>query len=460
MGFDAASVGDGLETVRRFESRAGKAVHQPGGWLGVSGLSAVGAALERSTKFGAIPDYAGLDSLLGSFGTPKQLSFGWTGAAEAIARNTIGDVGATATLEAAGGVGLGSAFGPFLEQVESQIRPFAGISKDLFDAALPATRAFSGIASRPGVIDEAFSARDHLGSGFVGTAISQLAEMKRRPVYGPYESAWNSYGGAVPFFDAGGVTTKGLEIGSIMGSWPGAQGIFEELRRGWDFLAPCRERWKRLAEELAEWAARQAAESTPEDRLAAAAFEALEALEDGRHWETKRFLEQHLNIRPNPRMAPYVYHALWLLLRADFDRPFGSPAKWRTLDLRAATAYLSTAIYNRARRLKRDSEMQDRLWWPGCGEGPVLGWDPRWQAADGSEDPAYVVISALEEPTPDQRTLVLDGLSLKGTDRDRAIVRLVRAGEHDRAGIRNEVGSPTLQAFERKARRWRADGNY
>lgn len=308
----------------------------------------------------------------------------------------------------------------------------------------------AGLAKGSAAFGGLFETFDSIGEIVRGASGSGKAGMM-----GDFEPAWDASAASLGPMSG---TIGSLGAGPLFGGWDGAGKLLDGFFRARDLLAPQVERWTRLAKELAEWAAREAAKTTPEDRLAAAAFEALEALEDGHHWETDRFLERHLNIRPSPWMKPYVHQALWMLLRADFDRPFGSPAKWRTLELRAATAYLSTAIYNEARRLKRDAELEDRLWWGECAEPPIIA--PEVFPMGEHEDPADAVALLLDGRPPDDRVLVLDSLSLNGTGEDREIVRLVRDGAHDRAGIRNEVGSPRLQAFERKARRWRADEKY
>lgn len=339
-----------------------------------------------------------------------------------------------------------------------------GVPKEPLISTSPAMRMIFGLAGvgEPGKAPSTMTfpvigaGRD----GFRGTMwrFSGLREMKSMAVPDIRPGWLGKTGPGAPSFAARAAGIGGFEAGPLYGGWSGARKVVEDLARARDLLAPYRERWARLTEELAEWATREAAKTTPEDRFAAAAFEALEALEDGRHWETDGFLKRYLNIRPHPQIKPYVYQALWMLLRADFDRPFDSPAKWRTLELRKATAYLSTAIYNEARRLKRDADKLDELWWGKRAEPPVIV--PEVFPTGEHGDPAEAVAELLDGRPPDDRVLVLESLSLSGTDGDREVARLVRGGAHDRAGIRNEVGSPRLQAFERKARRWRADGKY
>jgi hypothetical protein len=55
----------------------------------------------------------------------------------------------------------------------------------------------------------------------------------------------------------------------------------------------------------------------------------------------------------------------------------------------------------------------------------------------------------------DDRNLILNNLMATGTPEDREIIGLIRSGNYDRADIRNMVGSPRLQAFERKVQRHR-----
>lgn len=301
----------------------------------------------------------------------------------------------------------------------------------------------TGLAKGSAAFDDLFRTFDSIGEIVRGAS-------GKAGMMGNFESRWDA--GAASLGPMGG-TIGGF--GPLLEGWGRAGKLLDGFFRAKDFLAPQIERWNRLAEELAEWAVREAAKKTSEDRLAAAAFAALEALEDGRHWETDRFLKRHLNIRPRPEIKPYVYQALWMLLRADFQRPYGSPARWRTLELRAATAYLSTAIYREARRLKRDAEMEDRLWWGGRYDPPVL--DPSVRLSGECEDHADAVVRSIDGSPPDDRLLVLEALHLNGTAEDKKIVGRMRNGGRGRAEIRNEVGSPELQRFERKARRWRKD---
>lgn len=457
MNFDVTSMSADLRKFDNLKSRSS-----------VRHFSAASMALEHSAGTSAIlglTDARSSGSILGAARGAEGLALvdGLGGARANV--KALGTIGIGSNLESlvSGARSLGSNFEP----LRSGLLALASVPKNsvMDKSTLMGTLYIS--ASREGLFPRIENTKlgtiaSFFARGFeVDRKLSlqspqDIAGMGKLGLGGIWSRPARVYGASS--VGASSAAISGFGVDPVLSPWSGVQKLFNNLARAGDLLAPYLKQWDRLAKDLTDWAAREAAKSTPEDQLAAAAFDALESLEDNRHWETDRFLKRHLNLRPSPQMKPYVYQALWMLLRADIVRPYDSPAKWRTLELRAATAYLSTSIYNEARRLKRDIEMEDRLWWGQNMEPPLL---KREVLLDGSSaDPADEVMCLLDVTPPDDRVLTLESLSLNGTGGDQEIVRLVRNGEHDRASIRNEVGSPKLQAFERKSRRWRADESY
>ncbi len=185
-------------------------------------------------------------------------------------------------------------------------------------------------------------------------------------------------------------------------------------------------------------------------------------MQRGRHWVASRFLEQRLNLRATPERL----EAFWLFLKRSFERPVGSPPLWLTLEAGKARAYMATAIFRLAERIRRKRSMDDDIWGKARdlnGESelvrPRSGWlvyveeQTTDELVGASLDPAKLA----ERGTYD-RDLILDELAATGTPTDKRIVALIRSGSYDRADIRNIVGSTRLQAFERKARRWAENG--
>lgn len=159
---------------------------------------------------------------------------------------------------------------------------------------------------------------------------------------GDYGRGWT---GAASSFGAGGLTGAGGS-GILDGLFEPFEGIGEIARKAFGFaelLKPYWDGWARIAEEAIRTAQRIAAQpARPGDELLAfAAYDALEAMQEGRHWVAARFLEQSLNLRATPERL----EALWIFLKRGFERPVSSPPLWLTLEGRKARAYLATAVY-------------------------------------------------------------------------------------------------------------------
>jgi hypothetical protein len=245
----------------------------------------------------------------------------------------------------------------------------------------------------------------------------------------------------------------GLANNSTFAGWRPYEGILAHYRSTLthyrsmaDHLASYFDLARRLARDFADHTASQVTQ--PLSLLGVAALEALEAFDAGRHWIADAFLTRYLRLHPMPERR----EALWMILKKGFDRPLDAPPLWLTLDPQEqAVAYLRRAICNEAKRLKRDRELDDRLWWKAAEDWPMLAAEPDMLFADSfEEEPGIVVVRTL-----DDRKQILDELFVSGSSRDREIVRLIREGSYDRADIRNRVGNTRLLSFERKAQRWR-----
>lgn len=212
-------------------------------------------------------------------------------------------------------------------------------------------------------------------------------------------------------------------------------------------LAPYVEPMACLMRQLAEYATFQP--RWPDwGTLGIKALEALEALDSGRHWIADAFLKGYLRLYPTPDRR----EALWKILKKGFKAPFDSLPPWLTLNQGRAAAYLHVAVYREAKRIQRDREMNDRLWWKKSQEVP-LSLNSELGGLTEFEEPFAIVARKMKQG--DDRVQILNLLLTNGTQRDKEIARLVLGGEHTRAEIRNMVGSSNLQSFERKAQRMR-----
>lgn len=294
-------------------------------------------------------------------------------------------------------------------------------------------------------------------------AARELSSLGKLGALGDYGHAWS---GVASFRGAEGLAGAGGS-GILDGLFEPFERIGEIAQKAFGFgelLKPYWDGWSRIAEEAvrtARWIADQPAR--PGDELLAfAAYDALEAMQEGRHWVAVKFLEQSLNLRATPERL----EALWIFLKRGFERPVDSPPLWLTLEGRKAKAYLATAVYRGGRRIERKRQMDDDIWGkarnldgerelvrPGSDRLIYISDQATDDFADSGLDPARLA----ERGTYD-RDLILDDLAVTGTSVDRDIIGLIRTGRYDRADIRNIVGSTRLQAFERKARRRTENG--
>lgn len=242
---------------------------------------------------------------------------------------------------------------------------------------------------------------------------------------------------AAPAFDA-------LEAARRVSGW-GLEGLLGAVDRiDFDALRRDAERDARVRE------ARR-----PRTRTGFAALEAYDAFYLGQPWVADRFLMEHLSIEPNEDRR----EALWLVLKWTFERNMPRPAKWLVIDDEGAVKYLRAAVYKNARRVLRDKERPDRVWWeerdPATKKNVELP-PPTLQPEHTLEfmmkvsgDPADIVVAP-----PDDRGRVLRVLYLEGTEQDRRVVGMLIAG-YDLAAVAGVVGWPEVQRFTRKAQRWR-----
>lgn len=202
----------------------------------------------------------------------------------------------------------------------------------------------------------------------------------------------------------------------------------------------------------------------PRTKVGFAALDAYDSLYLGRPWKAEIFLVEYLRLPPNE----YTREALWLVLRSAFENISTEPKKWLTLEEGQGVAYLRKAVWNEAWRIRRDREMEDRIWWPeGEREEDEHGvklsrpalradntlelWTPR------SPGPEQLVIPPPPLP-PDDRPKVIEKLELDGTPRDQRIAGKIRSGEYEFKDLSKAEGPSQMLSFQRKARRWRKNG--
>lgn len=368
------------------------------------------------------------------------------------------------------------------------------VSANLYQAGLPS--GTTGFAKPPSWVEPA----SRLSRGIEGFAkpvgLDGLAGFNRRRSFGLSTSLgvsdstnWNfnaacglsSIGqpGALFNFEPGySADTSFSAMGRMVGAGGlanGASGVFGKLFEPFEGVAeiirkasglaesvrPYLNAWTQIAEEAMRWAEQISDQpaNPKDDLLAFVAYDALEEMQAGRHWVAVDFLEQALNLRATPERL----EALWILLKRGFERPVESPPLWLTLDFRKAKAYLATAVYRGAERIRRRRLMEDDIWCKARGQDgkkelvrPRSGWLvyadelPTDELGDSGLDPEKFVVLWMGD-----RNQILDELLMTGTSTDKEIVELIRHGSYARADIRKMVGSPRLQAFERKIRRHR-----
>ncbi len=251
-----------------------------------------------------------------------------------------------------------------------------------------------------------------------------------REMYTLGTSVENLMARTMPIFDA---------LGRALGH--GLGGLFRFLERI-DFEAI--ERTARIRE------ARR-----PRTQIGFAALDAYDELYMNRPWVADRFLVDYLGLEPNDDTR----EGLWRVLKWTFERRVPRPAKWLILDDEGAARYLRTAVYREAKRVRRDKEMPDRVWWterdPETRRKVELP-TPTRQPEDvlelmmkASENPAEIVARRM-----DDRAQVLALLYQEGSAEDREFVGLLLTG-HEPVDIAHLYGWPKVQRFTRKATRWR-----
>ena len=222
--------------------------------------------------------------------------------------------------------------------------------------------------------------------------------------------------------------------GVLGGAFEPFEGVAEIARKAFDWmdaLRPHLDWWGQIAEEAARAARRiAAAPARPGDHLLALeAHEALEEMQRGRHRLAVGFLEGRLNLRATPERL----EAFWFFLKKSFERPVSRPPLWLTLEGSKARAYLATAIYKIAERIKRRRQMEDDIWGtcngkelvrPGSDRLIYISDQATEDFADFSLDPARLA----EHGTYD-RNRMLDEFAATGTTVDKEIVGLIRAGK-------------------------------
>ncbi|PLS84302.1 MAG: hypothetical protein CYG60_18630, partial [Actinobacteria bacterium] len=163
--------------------------------------------------------------------------------------------------------------------------------------------------------------------------------------------------------------------------------------------------------------------------------------------------------------------ALWVVLRSAFERPSGDGglSPWMEMeDEGEVAAYLRTAIFAEVRRIERDREVPERVWWEEKDLPKGLSEDEKKEREKPSldpeimrlirgttEDPADVVVR-WESYELDARFQALALLHHHGTLQDRNMATLVLLEGYEPVDLAHVYGWPKVQAFQRKARTWRA----
>jgi hypothetical protein len=317
----------------------------------------------------------------------------------------------------------------------------ASIAKDL--------QAFSALDFRKGFSQKKLA---QIFGGFNTIAVGGAAG------YAPYLRAFDSISriaGTMGGF--GSILRQGrTSHDTLARHWDGIRKILDNAGRiDWETLQEAARRAERIRE------ARQ-----PRTRIGFAALKAYDALYMNHPWVADEFLAKVLGIElptdlqaaADFQVAADLRQALWIVLRQAFERNSIYPARWIVLDDERAAAYLRTAVYRQARRVRRDREKADRIW--ATGRDPqtkqrievcpqVL--DPQYAlqfVARSSETPEHIVIG-----TPDVRVQTLKLLYSDGSPQDKRIVEMLEDG-YDLPAVAEVVGWPEVQRFQRKARRW------
>ncbi len=364
-----------------------------------------------------------------------------------------------AGLPTAGSLSAAVAKPPFWTEPPSWMEPVSGVSRAI--GKMPKPDILGGLegANRWRGFGVSASLADANLDTWNFDVARGLSGFGKSRMLGNSEPGWtvgSTFYGAGGLVGATGWANSSTSLGGLFKAFDGVNEIARKTFSLADVLRPCWDGWVRIAHEALRVAERIAVQPvTPEEDLFAfAAYDALEAMLDGRHWVAVNFLEQRLNLWATPERL----EALWIFLKRGFERRVDSPPLWLTLDADKARAYLATAVFKGAERIKRKREMEDDIWGTCNGKELVRPRSDRLiyiseQAtedfADSGLDPAKLAERGMYD-----RDLILDELMATGTSVDKEIVGLIRTGKYDRADIRNIVGSTRLQAFERKVQRW------
>lgn len=199
----------------------------------------------------------------------------------------------------------------------------------------------------------------------------------------------------------------------------------------------------------------------------------------GRYGAADDFMKRCLKLRPARDLEERYdrRQALWVILRSAFEGRVGELPRWMEIeDEEEAAAYLRTAIFNEVGRIRQRRKNLDKVWWKEeempdnflpeekkARKSPVREVDlpaglPQRRAeapakSVRAEDPLKVVLR-LESYELDDRFRALVLLYHHGTLQDRDMVSLVLKG-NEPVDLAQIYGWPKVQAFQRKAQRWK-----
>ena len=138
-----------------------------------------------------------------------------------------------------------------------------------------------------------------------------------------------------------------------------------------------------------------------------------------------------MDIEPNEDRR----EALWRVLKWTFERTIPEPVSWLIMeDEGQAVRYLKAAVYRNERRVRTEKERPDRVWWeerePETKKMIELP-SPTRQPPDVMElmmrragEPQELIVPQLDP----RLESVLELLFVEGTEQDRKMVVMIRAG--------------------------------
>lgn len=272
-------------------------------------------------------------------------------------------------------------------------------------------------------------------------------------------------------------SARALAIPEVFGFTRGLGGLFDDYARRADSINKVFEAipplvdWPYIDWPRIDWPHVGRPAEEPFDSIVFAALEVWEEYGRGRCGAADTFMTRRLKLRrPRTRWVAYDRRqALWVVLRSAFERPSGDgglPPWMEMEDEGEVAAYLRTAIFAEVRRMQRNREVPERVWWEEKDLPEVLSEDEKKEREKPSfdpeimrlirgttEDPADVVVR-WESYELDVRFQALALLHHHGTQRDRDMVTLVLKG-YEPVDLAHVYGWPKVQAFQRKARTWR-----